>query len=113
MVSLREIGSYIERYGETLSKEEKNGVQMYLQDAKQGYYWLNGQLKMHLEDAITSEDIDRAIELDRCRKMTYVPCNSFEIGSIENHNYKFVQLQSVLRQMKTGVSMSINVPAEN
>ena len=45
MVSLREVGTFVENNEVLLSKLERDGIQMYLKEAENGYYWLKGQKK--------------------------------------------------------------------
>jgi len=113
MVSLRDVGTFVESNRNLLSDTERDGIQLYLNDAAHGYYWLKGQKIKHLDDPITAEEIDLVIELDRSRKLAYGITNSWEQGSIHQHDYKFEQLQSVLRHMNTCASISTKVPAEN
>jgi hypothetical protein len=113
MVSLREIGTFVESNEVLFSKMERHGIQLYLNEAEHGYYWLKGQKRKHLDDPITAEELDQVIELDRSRKVEYGTTNSWEQGSIHQHDYKFEQLQSVLHHMNTCASISTKVPAEN
>ena len=111
MTSLREIGKYIE--SQSVSKTERTGIEMYLKDAEHGYYWLKGQKIKHIDDPITMEELDQVLEMDRTRKLAYDITNSWERGSIDQHDYKFTQLRAVLVHMNTGASMSIKLPTEN
>ena len=47
MVSLRDIGTFVESNGNLFSKMERDGIQLYLNDAEHGYYWLKGQKKAY------------------------------------------------------------------
>ena len=110
MVSLREVGHFVES-NDGLSKLERDGIQMYLKEAEEnGYYWLKGQKKKHIDDPITAEEINFVIELDRSRKLAYGMTNSWEQFSVHQHDYKFEQLQTVLRYMNT---ISTKVPVEH
>jgi hypothetical protein len=113
MVSLRQVGTFIENNSVLLSETERDGIQLYLKDADHGYYWLKGQKIKHIDDPITMEELDQVIELDRSRKLAYGMTNSWEQGFVGQHDYKFAQLQSVLGYMNTRESMSTKVPAEN
>lgn len=113
MVSLRDVGTFVESNLNLFSKMERHGIQLYLNDAEHGYYWLKGQKIKHLDDPITAEELDQVIELDRSCKLAYGMTNSWEQGSIHQHDYKFEQLLSVLHHMNTGVSISTKVPVEN
>lgn len=100
-MSLREIAEF--------AKQNDTDIE-YLNDLENGYYWLKGQKKKHIDDPITMEEIQQVIELDRCRKLEYGTTNSWEQYSWEQHSHKFEQL---LHQMNRRESKSTQLPVEN
>ena len=51
------------------------------------------------DEQITTEKMDKAIEIDKLRKTEYGgPCNALEAMSMLQHDKKFENLQKVLRK---------------
>jgi hypothetical protein len=104
MASLREIVEFAKQTDSPMD---------YLNDVENGYYWLKGQKKKHIDDLITLDEIEQIVELDRSRKSACGMTNSWEQGSWQQHDSKFTQLCSLLHQMNIRESKSTQVLVEN
>jgi hypothetical protein len=101
--SLYELYEFIKYNRYFFDQDEKKAIETYLNDTTAnysgGHYWLKGQLHMLPDAKITEEKIQKAIEIDNMRIAEYGgPCNGMEAASINHHNYKFENLQKVLKK---------------
>lgn len=99
--TLYELQEFINSNPTYFNKDEKDSIQLYLQNTTEKYadgkYWLKGQLQMSPRDEITNEKMNEAEEIDKQRQMEYGgPCNGLEAASIAHHAYKFENLKKVL-----------------
>ena len=99
--TLYELQEFINSNPTYFNKDEKDSIQLYLQNTAEKYtdgkYWLKGQVQMSPNDEITNEKMNEAEEIDKQRQMEYGgPCNGLEAASIRQHSYKFENLKKVL-----------------
>ena len=101
--SLYELYDFVKYNRNLFDENEIRYVEAYINDTTAnysgGHYWLKGQLHLLPTEQITEEKIQKAIEIDNKRMAEYGgPCNGMEAASMNNHNNKFENLQTVLKK---------------
>ena len=101
--TLNDLNDFSNTNPDYFGEDDKKCIRLYFEDTQQKYsngkYWLKGQVEMTPDEKITSEKMNKAIEIDNQRNIEYGgPCNAFEAMSMLHHEKKFENLQNVLQK---------------
>jgi hypothetical protein len=115
--SLYELYDFVKYNRNLFDENEIRYVEAYINDTTAkysgGHYWLKGQLHLLPTEQITEEKIQKAIEIDNKRMAEYGgPCNGMEAASMNNHNNKFENLQTVLKKYYHSVELDLLRPPD-
>lgn len=115
--SLYELYDFVKYNRYLFDEKEIRSIEAYINDTSAnysgGHYWLKGQLHLLPTEKITEEKIQKAIEIDNKRVAEYGgPCNGMEAASMNNHNNKFENLQTVLKKYYESVELDLLRPPD-